>query len=93
MTVEILRSEATLFSSAESQHCEPLLYGVTDGKAVGTYLEQKFRIYLQQRYEFLAGNSASGIDFPGLFVDMKVTSVKQPQSSCLFKSARQKIFG
>lgn len=39
------------------------------------------------------GNSASGIDFPGLFVDIKVTSVKQPQSSCPFKSARQKIFG
>jgi len=26
-------------------------------------------------------------------VDMKVTSIKQPQSSCPFKSARQKIFG
>lgn len=26
-------------------------------------------------------------------VDIKVTSIKQPQSSCPFKSARQKIFG
>ncbi len=26
-------------------------------------------------------------------VDMKVTSIRQPQSSCPFKSARQKIFG
>jgi hypothetical protein len=26
-------------------------------------------------------------------VDVKVTSIKQPQSSCPFKSARQKIFG
>jgi hypothetical protein len=39
------------------------------------------------------GNSASGIDFPGLLVDVKVTSIKQPQSPCPFKSARQKIFG
>jgi hypothetical protein len=28
-----------------------------------------------------------------LLVDIKVTSIKQPQSSCPFKSARQKIFG
>ncbi len=30
---------------------------------------------------------------PGLAVDMKVTSIRQPQSSCPFKHARQKIFG
>jgi hypothetical protein len=93
LTIETLCSEATIFSATESNHPEPLLYGVTDGKAVGTYLEKKFRLYLQERYEFIAGNSASGIDFPGLLVDMKVTSIKQPQSSCPFKSARQKIFG
>jgi hypothetical protein len=37
LTVEILCSEAAIFSVAESQHPEPLLYGITDGKAVGTY--------------------------------------------------------
>jgi len=93
LTIDTLCSEAAIFSAAESRHPEPLLYGVTDGKAVGTYLEQKFRLYLKARYDFLAGNSASGIDFPGLLVDIKVTSIKQPQSSCPFKSARQKIFG
>lgn len=93
LTVEALCLEAAIFSAAESQHSEPLLYGVTDGKAVGTYLEQKFKLYLKEKYEFLQGNSASGIDFPGLLVDVKVTSIKQPQSSCPFKSARQKIFG
>ncbi|MDJ0582296.1 restriction endonuclease [Crocosphaera sp.] len=77
----------------ESQHKESSLYGVTDGKAVGTYLEQKFKAYLQEKYDFVAGSSASGIDFPDLLVDMKVTSIKQPQSSCPYKSARQKIFG
>lgn len=93
LTIETLCSEATVFSAAESRHPEPLLYGVTDGKAVGTYLEQRFRLYLKEHYEFLEGNSASGIDFPSLFVDVKVTSIRQPQSSCPFKSARQKIFG
>ena len=93
LTIETLYSEAANFSATESRHPEPLLYGVTDGKAVGTYLEQKFRMYLKENYEFLEGNSASGIDFPALLVDVKVTSIKQPQSSCPFKSARQKIFG
>lgn len=93
LTVETLCAEAAIFSATESQHPEPLLYGITDGKAVGTYLEQKFRLYLKEKYEFLEGNSASGIDFPGLLVDVKVTSIRQPQSSCPFKSARQKIFG
>jgi hypothetical protein len=93
LTTEALCLEAAIFSSAESIHPEPLLYGVTDGKAVGTYIEQKFKLYLKERYEFIQGNSASGIDFPGLLVDVKVTSIRQPQSSCPFKSARQKIFG
>lgn len=94
LTIGILCSEASLFSATESAHQEPSLFGVTDGKAVGTYLEHKFRAYLQSKgYAFEAGNSASGIDFPGLHVDMKVTSVRQPQSSCPFKSARQKVYG
>jgi hypothetical protein len=93
LTIEALCAEARTFAEVESAHGEPSLYGVTDGKAVGTYLEHKFRAFLGDKYEFTAGNSASGIDFPELGVDMKVTSIKQPQSSCPFKSARQKIFG
>ncbi len=94
LTIDSLCDEARRFSNVESTFPEPLLFGVTDGKAVGTYLEHKFRDYLCERgYEFEEGNSASGIDFPGLGVDMKVTSARQPQSSCPFKSARQKIYG
>ncbi|MDR0529328.1 MAG: hypothetical protein LBG69_06965 [Zoogloeaceae bacterium] len=48
---------------------------------------------MRERYAFAEGNFASGIDFPSLGVDMKVTSIRQPQSSCPFKSARQKIYG
>lgn len=93
LTIEKLIKEASVFSAAESRHAERSLYGVTDGKAVGTYLEHKFRAYLQTKYAFEAGSSASGIDFPELQVDMKVTSISQPQSSSPFKSARQKIYG
>lgn len=64
LTIETLCFEAAIFSAAESQHPEPLLYGVTDGKAVKTYLEQKFKLYLKGKYEFIAGNSASAINFP-----------------------------
>ena len=93
LTVELLQSEAASFAVTESAHAEPLLFGVTDGKAVGTYLEHKFRAHLQTKYDFILGSSASGIDFPELDVDMKVTSIKQPQSSCPFKSARQNVHG
>lgn len=93
LTVELLQKEATSFAKAESKHPEPSLFGVTDGKAVGTYLEHKFQSVLQKRYAYGRGNSAKGIDFPELGVDIKVTSIRQPQSSCPFKSARQKIYG
>jgi hypothetical protein len=93
LTIDKFLSEAALFSAAESTHDEPALFGVTDGKAVGTYLEHKFVAHLMDKYAFDGGNSAFGIDIPSINVDIKVTSIKQPQSSCPFKSARQKIFG
>lgn len=93
LTIENLCAEAARFAEIESIYDEPTLYGVTDGKAVGTYLEHKFTAYLAQNYSYQPGNSASGIDLPALEVDIKVTSIKQPQSSCPFKSATQKVFG
>ena len=94
LTIPLLCQEASIFSAAESKHPEHTLFGVTDGKAVGTYLELKFRTYLiDKSYAFEEGNAANGLDFPDLNVDMKVTSIKQPQSSCPFRSIRQKIYG
>lgn len=93
LTIPKLLLEASSFSSAEAAHNEPTLYGVTDGKRVGTYLEQKFIEHLMAKYSSTGGNSASGIDIPSLEVDIKVTSIKQPQSSCPYKTARQKIYG
>src|SRR6266446_8711711 len=93
LTVGFLRKEASAFAKTESKHAEPSLFGVTDGKAVGTYLEHKFQGILQCKYTYARGSSAKGIDFPELGVDIKVTSIRQPQSSCPFKSASQKIYG
>ncbi len=93
LTIPLLCQEASKFAEVESTYPEPTLYGVTDGKAIGTYLEHKFRAHLDAQYTFTPCNSAAGIDFPDLAVNMKVTAITQPQSSCPFKSARQKIFG
>lgn len=93
LTVDALRNEAAKFAEVQSAYEEPVLYGITDGKAVGTYLEHKFTTHLHACYDYEAGNSASGIDFPSVNVDMKVTSYRQPQSSCPFKDASQKVFG
>jgi len=93
LTISEMLNEARKFAEIESIYAEPSLFGVTDGKAVGTYVEHKFKAYLANNYEVGFSSSASGIDLPELNVDIKVTSITQPQSSCPFKSARQKIFG
>src|SRR5262249_25362646 len=93
LTVKLLCLGAAGFARGGSADSEATLYGVTDGKAIGTYLEHKFRAHLEAKYTFAPFSSAAGIDFPDLQVDMKVTAVTQPQSSCPFKSGRQKIFG
>jgi hypothetical protein len=95
LTITKLIEEAQIFCVSESTYKHKELYGVTDGKAVGTLIEQKFQHHLNNKYEVTAGSSARGIDLPSddIQTDIKVTSIKQPQSSCPFKDAKQKIFG
>jgi len=95
LTIHLLISEAKTFCDFMSEENHPELLGVTDGKAVGTYVEHKFQHYLSARYAVTIGSSAKGIDLPGesIQTDIKVTSITQPQSSCPFKNARQKIYG
>ncbi|HNW97087.1 MAG TPA: restriction endonuclease [Bacteroidales bacterium] len=95
LTIKKLLEEAKEFCITESKNKYKELFGVTDGKAVGTYIEHKFKKHLQDKYILTIGSSASGIDLPSddIQTDIKVTSVKQPQSSCPFKDAKQKIFG
>jgi hypothetical protein len=61
LTVPMLIEEAKAFAVSESTHSEPLLFGVTDGKKVGTYIELKFRGILRERYYFEEGSAAGGI--------------------------------
>ena len=95
LTLKTLINEAQIFCSEQSKFQHKELFGVTDGKAVGTLIEQKFQKHLRDKYEVTIGSSASGIDLPSedILTDIKVTSIKQPQSSCPFKDANQKIFG
>jgi hypothetical protein len=92
---EDLFQEAIAFTKEFTSTDIPALHGVTDGKAIGTFVEHRFKEYLEKKYKFEMGNSASGIDLPDPSVntDIKVTYIKQPQSSCPYKSSDQKIFG
>lgn len=95
LTISFLIKAAKEFCQKESAQPNASLYGVTDGKAVGTFIEHAFQTHLSVNYLVETGNSARGIDLPGsdINTDIKVTSITQPQSSCPFKDARQKIFG
>jgi hypothetical protein len=95
LTIPLLLKEAESFCVSQSQSNHVDLIGVTDGKAVGTYIEHKFHSHLQSKYALSVGSSAKGIDLPDpdILTDIKATSITQPQSSCPFRDARQKIFG
>ncbi len=93
LTIETLIAEAKNFCANNSGVYRSELFGVTDGKAVGTFVEHLFQQHLEERYDLTVGNSASGLDLPSVNTDIKVTSIKQPQSSCPFKDSKQKIFG
>ncbi|MGF1677184.1 MAG: restriction endonuclease [Rivularia sp. (in: cyanobacteria)] len=93
LTLDNFKIASALFIRQISGTPIPDLFGSTDGKAVGTYIEQAFNHYLRATYDYIPGNAASGIDFPDLNVDLKVTSIRQPQSSSPFRDASQKVYG
>lgn len=95
LTIAKLKAEAKEFCIVESKINNKDLFGVTDGKAVGTHIEHKFQEHLNNKYKTTIGSFANGIDLPSndIQTDIKVTSIKQPQSSCPFKNAKQKIYG
>lgn len=93
LTIESLLTEAKQFCMLNSGVYKSELFGITDGKAVGTFIEHLFQEFLEERYDITVGNSANGLDLPSVNTDIKVTSIKQPQSSCPFKDSKQKIYG
>ena len=93
LTVDLLKPQLEEFTKKINSQDHPTLFTITDGKSVGTYIEKKFINHLREKYCFAQGNTSSGLDLPCINVDIKTTSSKQPQSSCPFLSARQKIYG
>lgn len=93
LSVSDLKGYSAEFLEAMSRLPIEELYGVNNGKAIGTFIEQAFDAHVAKRYAYKTGNAASGIDFPELGVDLKVTSIDQPQSSCPFRDAAQKVYG
>lgn len=93
LTISRLIACAKSFCAKESGVFREELFGVTDGKAVGTFVEHLFKDYLAEQYDLTIGNSANGLDLPSVNTDIKVTSIRQPQSSCPYKDSKQKIYG
>ncbi len=93
LNVNELCASAEIFCAQESGQMKKELFGVTDGKAIGTFVEHEFQNFLKMQFDIEAGNSASGLDLPSVNTDIKVTSITQPQSSCPYKDSRQKIYG
>ncbi len=94
LTLDFLKENVASFAREISKRKIRELYGTTDGKAIGTYIEHAFHEYLKEKgFEYEPGSSASGIDFPVLEVDMKTTRITQPQSSCPFEKVSQKVYG
>ncbi len=70
LTINRLKNAAKLFCEQESTYNNKDLYGVTDGKAVGTYIEHRFQEYLSKNYTYEQGNAANGIDLPGKLMEL-----------------------
>lgn len=64
LTIENLIEEAKTFCEEESKFDNPVLFGITDGKAVGTFIEHKFQSHVLSKYDYIPGSSANGIDMP-----------------------------
>jgi restriction system protein len=93
LTLAQLKIEAQNFAREFSMTPVAPLYGVTDGKAVGTFIEQAFHRYLTERYSFKTGSATGGIDLPEVGTDIKATPYRQPQSYSPFRNAGQKVYG
>jgi len=58
LTKDELIVQARNFCISQTQVVHPELFGVTDGKAVGTFVEHMFQKMLSEVYDYEIGNSA-----------------------------------
>ncbi|MEA5540795.1 hypothetical protein VB834_17385 [Limnoraphis robusta Tam1] len=59
LTLSLLKIEAGNFVQELRNRENVQLYGITDGKAVGTYVEQIFNQYLGIKYLYTPGSAAT----------------------------------
>lgn len=88
LDIESLIISAKEFCKIESEIERKELFGVTDGKAIGTFVEHAFQKYLLEKFDMTIGSSATGLDLPSVDCDIKVISIKQPQSSYLYRDSK-----
>ncbi len=93
LTKKAVIEAAKQFCKQESAIYRTEYFGVTDGKAIGTAVEHRFQKFLSAHFDLEIGNSAIGLDLPSIDTDIKVTSARQPQSSCPYRDSKQKIYG
>lgn len=93
LTIPNLLEAAKAFCQLERNRQRADLFSITDGKAIGTFVEHLFQEFLSKRYKMTVGNAAAGLDLPSINTDIKVTSHKHPQSSCPYEDSKQKIYG
>lgn len=89
LTLEKLKQAVMPFCADLQQSLIPELYGITDGKAVGTYIEHRFRDMLLASYTLAASSSAFGLDFPSLELDLKSHIAQTTAIVITFRAASQ----
>lgn len=93
LTIGRMAASAKAFCAQYGGVPQETLYGVTDGKAVGTFVEHLFEDYLSQRYDMVSGNSARGLGLPSASTGIKAASPVRPQSGCPCRDGKQKKYG
>ncbi len=94
-SLDLIGLKAAAAEFAESLRDTPIpeLFGTTDGKALGTWIEANFNEFLAERHAYSPGNAARGIDFPELEVDLKATFINQPSHRARSATRRRRSSG
>jgi len=81
LTLSELKKSVSRFTREISQINIHELFGVTDGKAVGSYVEVLFNTYLKDRYNFSKGNllclGCVSYTTNGAFLDFVIVLVQE----------------
>ena len=93
LAIERMAASAKAFCAQYGGVPQEALYGVTDGKAAGTFVEHLLEDYLSQRYDMASGNSARGLGLPSANTGIKAASPVRPQSGCPCRDSKQKKYG